>query len=754
MANDIDPQILRDLANSIKSLSKMDMFPRTQDDKNFDAIVQKLDDLEKGNAKNTKRLVDNYDKAFKTAGLTKEIKSLRDVMQAQDQYKAMKNIVSHLTDKEQLTFKNKEDVDRAMLHLQRQAESAGMSLEDMGISATTFFNTSIGKWELRVKDHDKAVENLTRDTNKLGVALDEAADETERYTKRVEFAKNMLGKFGNVAKTIGKDFIRLAEQEQRFAQQNAVADAGWIDGVMRMQISTLDYMKILKDTRRESLAMAAAGISFKDSLVAGQDSLEGLTASSTEAAMVSKEFHKNMSRIGVSQDDLGDAVTQQTKLYKEHYRVLGYSAEEFANLTKELINDQGMRSVLLGLQEKERKAYIMGVQQRVAEYQTMGFTIQRAKELQKTFQSLNAMNPKERMKQAAKTRAMMGAMGMGAEGAELFDLQTQYRTMDADQKKAADLRMTQIQSRAADKFGAMSGSGAGQGQSFAMQMMADKTGFGKIAETFETASGEGLKVSSDQLIELKKAAASQNEISQGSQKLLKGLDTWQAASNTALTSIGTNLISGFGNLAMINITGFTAAAMGGLGGDVDSRPNRAGKGPKSKNKGKQGKAGKVAKAGKFAKIGKIISKTGIGSVLKKIPGLSILAGVGYGLNRLMDGDVLGAGMELASGVMGTIPGLGTAGSIGMDAALAARDISKAANMKPDEPELPVEETPKPSNETKKITTADQLLATLQSIDMYLRETGALNDANAKSMNKLGESIEDTSKRAALPGRPA
>ena len=67
--------------------------------------------------------------------------------------------------------------------------------------------------------------------------------------------------------------------------------------------------------------------------------------------------------------------------------------------------------------------------------------------------------------------------------------------------------------------------------------------------------------------------------------------------------------------------------------------------------------------------------TGLGKeALKKIPGVGLIAGLGFGVERLLQGDLLGAGLELASGAASTVPGLGTAGSIGIDAALAARDM--------------------------------------------------------------------------------
>lgn len=99
-----------------------------------------------------------------------------------------------------------------------------------------------------------------------------------------------------------------------------------------------------------------------------------------------------------------------------------------------------------------------------------------------------------------------------------------------------------------------------------------------------------------------------------------------------------------------------------------------------------GMAGKVAgKAIKpIANIGKGLSKIGgkalgkgVGkAVAKKIPGISILAGIGFGIDRALKGDGLGALGEIASGIAGTVPGAGTAVSLAIDAALIGRDIAK------------------------------------------------------------------------------
>lgn len=62
------------------------------------------------------------------------------------------------------------------------------------------------------------------------------------------------------------------------------------------------------------------------------------------------------------------------------------------------------------------------------------------------------------------------------------------------------------------------------------------------------------------------------------------------------------------------------------------------------------------------------------SLLKKIPGVGLVAGGLFAAQRAMAGDWKGAGLELASGAAGTIPGFGTAASTAIDAGLMARDM--------------------------------------------------------------------------------
>ncbi len=74
---------------------------------------------------------------------------------------------------------------------------------------------------------------------------------------------------------------------------------------------------------------------------------------------------------------------------------------------------------------------------------------------------------------------------------------------------------------------------------------------------------------------------------------------------------------------------------------------------------------------------KIATKAALKTGAKKIPVIGAVCGAVFATTRAMDGDWTGAGMELTSGVASCFPGPGTAASLGIDAALIAKDIRSA-----------------------------------------------------------------------------
>ncbi len=86
-----------------------------------------------------------------------------------------------------------------------------------------------------------------------------------------------------------------------------------------------------------------------------------------------------------------------------------------------------------------------------------------------------------------------------------------------------------------------------------------------------------------------------------------------------------------------------------------------------------------------AKIGtKLGIKTGAKMAAKAVPGLGLLAGIGFALDRFSDGDVSGGALEILSGLLSSFPGIGTVSSLGISGYLLSEDLKKAGDVKPGE----------------------------------------------------------------------
>lgn len=81
-------------------------------------------------------------------------------------------------------------------------------------------------------------------------------------------------------------------------------------------------------------------------------------------------------------------------------------------------------------------------------------------------------------------------------------------------------------------------------------------------------------------------------------------------------------------------------------------------------------------------LGKEATKTAGKVMAKGIPIFSIIAGAGFCVVRLKEGQILRALGEVASGIAACAPGVGTAISISLDAAMACYDLYEAATVTP------------------------------------------------------------------------
>lgn len=91
------------------------------------------------------------------------------------------------------------------------------------------------------------------------------------------------------------------------------------------------------------------------------------------------------------------------------------------------------------------------------------------------------------------------------------------------------------------------------------------------------------------------------------------------------------------------------------------------------------KSAKAATEASVKETEKVVAKQAGKAGLKKIPFLAWIFGLGFAAQDVMAGDYVGAGANVASGIAGSIPVVGTAASLAIDAGDTIRRVNNASN---------------------------------------------------------------------------
>ena len=142
----------------------------------------------------------------------------------------------------------------------------------------------------------------------------------------------------------------------------------------------------------------------------------------------------------------------------------------------------------------------------------------------------------------------------------------------------------------------------------------------------------------------------------------------------------------------------------------------------------------AATAGKTA--GKGLGK----SLLKKIPGVGLLAGLGFGAQRAFSGDFSGAGLEVLSGLTSIVPGFGTAASMAIDGGLMAKDMGAFDGKEGAVPEVTVEDQ-KADLQAKIAEAKDRISKSESGENVYWGRDSKGREEDAAELEKLQSELD-------------
>ena len=156
--------------------------------------------------------------------------------------------------------------------------------------------------------------------------------------------------------------------------------------------------------------------------------------------------------------------------------------------------------------------------------------------------------------------------------------------------------------------------------------------------------------------------------------------------------------------------------------------------------------GKAATKAAAKQVAKTTAKTGGKALLKRIPVVGLLAGLGFGVGRALKGDWVGATAEVASGAASLLdlvaPGAGVAAGLAIDTGLGIRDVKNALD---DEKKIEAELQKKSPEEIEalKIQNEKILNAATEMQRIEDRRTKEIKTIAVTNLDKLSPSRQIT-----------
>lgn len=462
-------------------------------------------------------------------------------------------------------------------------------------------------------------------------------------TKNTKLASAALAWFGSTLSAQGKQLLA-----QNKANSGVVEGTGSLamalfeqqNVALKYRMTGEEFAKISSTNRQLVNAMGGSSMAFAelDPTITRMQILTGDAGEALRlAADTASEFAKKGIRptMGVMEQYTNDLVQLQ--------RQTGMSTRQAADFFNEIASDADSIDTLRSARKEERNAILQSQRALVQQAIAAGMSAEQAKEAAKMLNKMTAAKPLDRLKQAAKVRALSGAMGI-AGGDEAANAIIAGKRATAEQKQA----LAQFSQNAANAMDQAAGKGLGS-EIFATQLL-DKLNleeqYGKNSP-FSTTLGDTMRPAfadlSKVFVDASKDSTAQtvNWLMKiyDQAKLILGGEHWGGVIASGIGVIVAYLAGGKLLSALTTGVSKIMQSAGGILGNAGGKAATVAAGA-GQAAGTTGAAGTAAAAGTKA-AGGAAAAGGALSKLAKVGKIAGAAGsvvdVGMGLNDLMQG---------------------------------------------------------------------------------------------------------------------
>lgn len=236
------------------------------------------------------------------------------------------------------------------------------------------------------------------------------AEVVEKQAEGPGVSRLMKGMIGTLLLALGKDLLAAAQASMKFGTElNAVRShlAG---------MKPEEYSRMQAENRQAINALTGGFEEFDGLISKSNKELTLLTGSLSDSTKLVADMITTSRLMGTSAVNTEAFIKSQSAVFKDLHDNLSMTSEQFSNLNQSLIQDVDIRGVLYKMNERQRQAHFEGLQQEYKTYRIMGLLPGQAENLVKAMEKLSGKSAKERLKEGARLRAIMGGMGMGAQG--------------------------------------------------------------------------------------------------------------------------------------------------------------------------------------------------------------------------------------------------------------------------------------------------------------------------------------------------
>lgn len=343
--------------------------------------------------------------------------------------------ISALTKDIGLQFQTKADIDKALNRYSVQNIDAAKRLHE------SWLNMEAGS-----KEFNQALDQMTKmwgkDIDQLAKSHDQLAQDGEKFHKAIVKETIAIEQAAKANQTAAKAGTILAEilgyvgyQMLDATRASAKFGVEILPLAKDMKILGMSADELAEIQNKNVQAIRGAGVSFgdfDDMLISGAYQLAAFTGSMRDGAIIFGDAFRNFRMLSTSTKDQNKFITDTAKVYKFMHDTVGTTAQQFQELTSQLMSNTEVQVNMYRLNERQRTQAFQELLTQNALLKTYGLLEPEAQAVVQTFAQIGAQGPKERLKQAAQLQAVGGALGMGAQARQLAEFIRKGDTQNPD----------------------------------------------------------------------------------------------------------------------------------------------------------------------------------------------------------------------------------------------------------------------------------------------------------------------------------